>query len=188
MILARAVVLISLQFIDLFHVVQSVRSPGQLSTHWRVQRNILNILDWHEKTQPIQCSLGWARKTLPPAYGTTLASCEDATHQESICDQGSCHMGQADESPADKPLIKFLYFVDCQKVEEAVFGHQPAKRYTVFPRTYDVDDVQGQLLAQGFAVENEGRLEENYVCKWSDQLQQNLQRVWCNNCTDIALD
>jgi hypothetical protein len=42
-------------------------------------------------------------------------------------------------------VIKFLYFVDCQKVEEAVFGHQPAKRYTVFPRTYDVDDVQGQL-------------------------------------------
>jgi hypothetical protein len=73
MILARAVVLISLQFIDLFHVVQSVRSPGQLSTHWRVQRNLLNILDWHEKIQPIQCSLGWARKTLPPASGTTLA-------------------------------------------------------------------------------------------------------------------
>ncbi|POW15442.1 hypothetical protein PSHT_07078 [Puccinia striiformis] len=143
---------------------------------------------WTEKPKPTQCSLGWARKSIPTKYNTTLASCEDATHQNSLCDQGSCHMGQPDQRPDEKPLSKFLFFTGCEKTKDAVSGREPAKKYTVFPRTYEVDSCCGRLVivAQGFAAEDEGRSEESYICSWTDPLEQNYQRVWCNNCTDVA--
>ncbi|OAV98235.1 hypothetical protein PTTG_11686 [Puccinia triticina 1-1 BBBD Race 1] len=179
MFLAGVVVIISLPFL---------RSSA-IETHGKtINRHFFEAPEWHEKQEPTQCSLSWGRKLIPSPSDsdTILASCEDATHEESLCDRESCHMGQSDQSPEEKPLIKYLFFTGCMSLKDEFSGHKTEKRYTVYPRTYEVSYDLRKLVVKGYAAEIEGQSEESYTCTWTDQLEQNFQRVWCNNCTDTV--
>ncbi|KAA1087218.1 hypothetical protein PGT21_025924 [Puccinia graminis f. sp. tritici] len=183
MFLAGVLALFCLPFILCSKVVQNDDFPGKI-----INRHFPKTPDWKQKPEPTQCSLGYAGKVITPPSGATLVSCEDATRHESLCDQGSCHMGQPDQTPEEKPLSKFLYFTGCVSMKDQAFGKKPAKRYTVYPREYEVVYELRKIVVQGYAAEIEGNLEDNYICTWTDQLEQNFQRVSCNNCTETNWD
>lgn len=138
---------------------------------------------WRQRLQPTHCEISWSKISTPSISETTFSTCEDSSRESFVCDFQKCHMGDADQSPEEKPLREHLYFTDCQRFDGGTVRSEPLKKYTVYPQNYEVYLMLKTLITQGFAKEDEGRTLYTYLCTWKDDIQKNSERVWCDNCT-----
>ncbi|KNZ60423.1 hypothetical protein VP01_1556g3 [Puccinia sorghi] len=105
--------------------------------------------------------------------GKGQMSCMDYASKKYNCDSTQCHTGQQTDTPVTKPRCHQL-------------GASDGRTYLVYAYSYQARNLQGNLIATGFAVGDPTETVYEFSCAWKERLDHNNQRVWKPRACNIA--